>query len=1001
MRLTFSRALFIQATLLLCLVHGGALAQRPGPYMLSEKDFPSATRNFPMSEAYDIQLDSVGHVFFAGVRGVQRFNGEEMHLLLPDSALRVSFCVDLFKDAQNGLWVTTTGRGLGMITEDSVISYKYNEAFKPYWRAGYESCHLDVDGKMHIGFRGKGYFTVSALGDFTEILGKSSGINGFVITELEDGTLFHFSILQPSAMLDEGQKLLLYYLNETGKLDTITTLDGAGIRYKSSLLSQLNGGWVFSDGISDIVWGKEGSLIDQHLFPHYVINLFEDSFENLWIGTLNRGIFKVHNQLFDQAMHLLDGSSSAVVAESEPGSLWIKTNQNFFRYIPDLSLGYYDPGAESSIPVTSRAIVSDSNRVFILDGSNRITCIAKDSIFAISAPMLPLTEGMRELEQYPRGLYYDTNVDLLYAIYYTQLAVWDGELWESIVLDNEQFAYTKTRQIQGLSDGSFAGVTRKNLFHVQENKVHVLVKSNEELGDLNCLATDSTGSFWLGTSTGLWKWSDGKYSRPVISRDFQSAFQSNITLITAVGTRVWVQTETAGLIEINGAQQIQLLGKNGEPIFASEHFLSGDKEVWTRASDRTGVLIRLRPQGDSTEISEFTFDDHAGFFDWFIGTLAITNEQVYWGSSNGVFRIALEELETENSPPRTYVKQVFSDHKLLSKQKSYDLTYDQNSINLVFEAISYRSEPPQMRLRLLGLDSTWTLPRYGAIQYTNLDPGSYQFQLQARSYDEPWGPMEEVRFLIRTPYWQTWWFRTLMLVALIAVIGFTFRLWYGVRDRQNKLQLDGLKAEQKALRAQMNPHFIFNALSSIQELTLNNQRMVAVENIASFAKLIRRILVQSGKESISLQEEIATLELYLGLESLRFDGGFSYAITVGEGIVADQQNVPTMILQPFIENAIKHGLLKRNPPGGHIAVSFESKAGLLLCVIEDNGIGRKKSEELKVGKKSLHRSFGIDSVRERLQLLNTERNATIELQLIDLFDVDQQPVGTRIELLIP
>ena len=209
-----------------------------------------------------------------------------------------------------------------------------------------------------------------------------------------------------------------------------------------------------------------------------------------------------------------------------------------------------------------------------------------------------------------------------------------------------------------------------------------------------------------------------------------------------------------------------------------------------------------------------------------------------------------------------------------------------------------------------------------------------------------------------------------------------------------------------ALRGQMNPHFIFNSLNSIQHFITNRDKTEAINYLSKFSKLIRKILENSRENTVSLSNELQLLELYIQLEQLRFSNKFEYQIVVDEKIDIENTEIPPLLIQPYIENAILHGLINKNGEGD-LYLSLEKNNGLIICKIEDNGIGRAKAQEIEQGKVSRHKSLGITVTEERISGLFALLDYKMEVVIEDLYKTKQpseetpQPAGTRVTISIP
>jgi len=223
-----------------------------------------------------------------------------------------------------------------------------------------------------------------------------------------------------------------------------------------------------------------------------------------------------------------------------------------------------------------------------------------------------------------------------------------------------------------------------------------------------------------------------------------------------------------------------------------------------------------------------------------------------------------------------------------------------------------------------------------------------------------------------------------------------------LKIKQQELELEKRDSELAALKSQMNPHFIFNALNSIQELYTIGDKKIANEQMGNFSSLTRKILDVSGKQKITLAEEIEILTKYLELESMRFEMDFAYTVSFDEKIDEDYLQLPPMLIQPFVENSIKHGLLHKKGMK-KLSISFEvnDAEDILLCTIIDNGIGRDASAQINKNRVASHVSFASAATQKRLELLNKDKEKRVAVVFEDVIDEQQQIAGTKVILQIP
>ena len=337
------------------------------------------------------------------------------------------------------------------------------------------------------------------------------------------------------------------------------------------------------------------------------------------------------------------------------------------------------------------------------------------------------------------------------------------------------------------------------------------------------------------------------------------------------------------------------------------------------------------------------------------------------------------------------------------------LPYDLN--NLSFEIKEVR--PLKMgemsyKYMLEGLDKRWSVAgKRTLVNYFSIPPGEYTFKVMSSVDESTWkSSPKSFSFVIGPPFWKTWWFR---IFAILLVIAFLFLCVYLFNDQMRKYERQRIELQKRidnielqALRSQMNPHFIFNTMNSIQHYISSNDTDAASKYLTRFAKLMRAIMENSKQPSIRIKDEIEALRLYLELESMRFSNRFDFGILVDPVIDINYDEIPSMLIQPYIENAIIHGLLP-NTGKGKLLIHLTKKENFIFCSIEDNGIGRLKSQELNKNRISQHRSMGMSITKKRLLILSQQNNMkdTLSEEITDVVDSEGKAAGTRVVIRIP
>ncbi|MDQ0640271.1 ligand-binding sensor domain-containing protein/anti-sigma regulatory factor (Ser/Thr protein kinase) [Pedobacter sp. W3I1] len=326
------------------------------------------------------------------------------------------------------------------------------------------------------------------------------------------------------------------------------------------------------------------------------------------------------------------------------------------------------------------------------------------------------------------------------------------------------------------------------------------------------------------------------------------------------------------------------------------------------------------------------------------------------------------------------------------------LPYNQNSLILNFAADEYNiPEKLRYRYELAGFDEQWVNSAGdNSLTYTNIPPGRYTLKINVTNTAGLWSPKTKTLTVIITPpWWGTWWF----VIVMVTTVGIT--AYFIVRQRiknirrkeqeKHKIEQDIMRLEAQALRSQMNPHFIFNCLNSIKALMQEDDKQHAIDYLTTFARLIRGQL-NNAKGEISLYEELETCKLYVQLESLRFADKLNCRFIVDENAPLHEILVPPLILQPFIENAIWHGVLPL-ADGGDILINVFQNLDVIECTIDDNGVGREA-----VAKNIRHQSKGLQLVEDRINLHNQINANAASIEVIDKKDKNNNPIGTLVKL---
>ena len=981
--------------LLFLVFYSTAFAQQPLPSVWTAEYFMGKLHP---NSIYDIEVDSTGMIYMAR-NGLFYFNGTDFRSVRRNTQLRDQNFIAIHKDLDGRLWVKATNGELLYLEGDSAVTYHPAAKLDLLADAELESMHRDENGTLHFGFRNYGYYTLSKSGEVTAVVDTNSGIDGFGIIRVGKHDFpLHFHVNQTSA---EGESMNVYWFDSPEKHRVLFLTKYPYPIAESTLLPHEDGTFTFSTGNQSVYRFTENELLKAQYYDYRIGKLFEDSRGNLWLGTSNNGIWRASRDDLRPKDHMYAGKTSAVLAEDSFGGLWMRVPGLGFACMPYPHTRRY--GKDNGFPQLERTahITTDGEKVFCLfERKNELLIIEGDSMHTLIPP-LPVQLPPTEKVIYPYSCSYDKVNGYLYLSFSTHIARWDGKEWTNYLFDREIFHERQvTWCLRAMPDGSVIGSSRTRMFRLKDGVIEPFSESRSRGEYIYEFHIDPKGTTWVGCMDGLWKLDGQKFVRPM--EPMPASLTKRIRFLFAAPGKpeeIWLQSIDSKLSRLTSDSLEPIQWRDGSTFRIADNLKISSDEVWLRLAHE-GRLSHWKHTADGLEQQGYAYDELGGNR-IFQNNFAVTREYVYLGSQVGTFRERLSELKPPLSLPKTLIWKVLVSDSLQPLQTSYQLAHDQNQLEIKFEGLSFRRRPLEFEYRMVGFDTVWHSTENNSIQFTNLEPGDYQFEVRTGIRHVGMGEPVTVSFHIATPFWETWWFRSIGLLVLIAgIYGIVLLRTRQVRQREqakSEIALEMSRLELRALKAQINPHFIFNSISSVQYYLTKNQPEDAESYLQRFAELIRSVLENSERHEVSLAEELGLMRHYVGLESERFAGAAIEFLTETDGIDPKKVMIPPTLIQPYIENAIWHGL---KPKQGQrtILIQATQKNDQLFISIEDNGIGRAAARERESLRKG-GRSFGMMIASRRVEIINQENKHPVEVH--DLIDPEGQPTGTRIELTLP
>lgn len=502
-------------------------------------------------------------------------------------------------------------------------------------------------------------------------------------------------------------------------------------------------------------------------------------------------------------------------------------------------------------------------------------------------------------------------------------------------------------------------------------------------------------TIFASTGVGLFKYYKNGNSEILWKGKSISSLQLN-----KIGKELIIATSDVGILKYNSGKVTSFINKEKglaeNQIYSVKVFndtiyalLYSGLDVYTKKGQR--VLSLVRSDGFlNVDISDFT----------------ICEGQMVAATTDGIITFPLRNSLAKLKPPILLITKVYVNQEEVAFTANMELKSNQRNIDIDIEDLDYLGIQPNKLFYKVN-DGKWVPFKNNKIGFNEMAYGDYEISFKAineRNVEAICA--QKLSFRISPPFYRTWWFLGLILLATIGLLLLGFRYRIQQIEIKNKLEKDKINLEKAlhkstlaSIKSQMNPHFLFNALNTIQSYIYMNDKKTAADYLVNFSELTRLILESSNQEKIYLSEELKTIQLYLKLEKMRFEEDFEYEV-LADGLDADQIKIPSMLIQPYIENAIKHGLLHKVGKK-LLKVSFELKDKNLIVTIVDNGIGIAASEAINKSRSQAHQSFASKANQKRFELLNELNENTIGVETIHLTNNLDQATGTKIVLTLP
>lgn len=695
-----------------------------------------------------------------------------------------------------------------------------------------------------------------------------------------------------------------------------------------------------------------------------------DNENNRWLG-LEKGVY-FYEKNSSTPIHLLPNEYVTHIFQDFEKNIWISTKDNGVYLITGRKIKNY-LNTEKVISfsdynnklwvttITGKVFQTDTSGYFIKVFDKKVSNIISASHFS------------------KRGIFF-----------------YDG-IYDFSGKKKETFRRKKinAKKIIAIKDSVYIVGTHNGLIYINTNIKLPSWHFKPELR-INALLEDTANTVLLGTVKGLFSFNLSTLTNSDL-RDGKKLLSARIMDIEKWGEKYILATKGRGLVIYSKDTLYSITKDNGlKSNLISCATVVNDSVIWI-GSNKGVARIEINPITLQTKnISSYTHTE--GLSSNEVIDIMHYKESIWVGTSRGISQLPLNSNNIFSITPKLKITQVYINNKLRALAQNLSLKPHENNIFINYLGVSFKTIGKlTYRYRLKGYINDWTETESRNVNFTNIPAGSYIFELQAQNKNGIWSPSKVVSFSIAKHYTQELWFIVLIIITAISIPSSIIFIYSKNRRVQEKQKRKAIEAQLLALRNQINPHFIFNALNSIQAYNVKTRDKEAIKYLSNFSELMRQILENTKHSFINLYDEISCIKNYLKLESLRTNGRFTYTITLSNELEALYIYLPPMLIQPHLENAIWKGFTNEitNP---HLNIIINKQNDKLIIKIIDNGIGITKGRiaSTKTTQKRGYASTGIKNILERVDSIKKLYGIDISINIFDISELETDQTGTEV-----
>lgn len=947
--------------------------------------------NLPSQECYNVIQDSKGYIWIATENGLVKYSKDDSKIFDKQNGLPENG-VYFIEERKPGelILLSANNRIVSLknnILREEKISKKIQEylASKSNERTFDISYLMNKDGNKNeiINSQQRTILIASKTAALTDLTQKNSYQSDayLVIDKNHDNSFFVKNNMSWMGKIKGNNNLLDIEIirKQYRKKITVKLLNDSPLDWRTRICN--GNGYTFVAIHNNLIQIDKKLNVKIIPFSSVISSLYLNQKHGLWIGTGSNGVFHYPNfKNLATYTHGLNGLTVSGTVVDKEGGTWCTTTEKGVFYAGNYNVLYYPDTKELNKKTTFLKKVNDA--LFLSTEIDHLG-VLQNNQFYFTKLLATGNTDITDILVHKGKKYIATKgyLGILNNQYQVEKTI-ESPKYKGNFTSYQLDSYGNNLYVLGVGAA----------YQYNGNKVAILPQSFPSKG--RCFKVMNDNLIYIGCNDGLYKINPISNTQKKIK-----AINTAVSkIMVSKDSTLYFTTKGQGLYKLENDKAIPIPIPNTSLVMTD---LTEDTHgtIWIAGNNG---LIKYQKNKSSI------YKKANGLVSNDITHLSIYQNKLFVSSPDGLCQFPIETELENRTPPLLQLAQLKVNEVVYPFNKpQIKLKYWEKNVTVTFDRLHFKAgNLESLVYQLVGQDTEFRKSNTNTLRFENLVPNEYQLMVYAINSD---GVKSEkpivLNFSIQPPFWKTAWFIILTIILLMVLILLIVKqAILSVQKREaEKTRINQLISESQlsALQAQMNPHFIFNAINGIQNYILNKKEEEAYSYLTKFSQLVRLVLNNSRNKELTLQDELDMLALYIELEQLRFDHAFDYQLSIAPTVDPYAIEIPSMLIQPYVENAIWHGLMNlKNERSGQLKLVISTENNLLKIVIEDNGVGRAKANEFKTN--AIHHPVGMQLTEERLNIINNIRKTNeVKVVIHDLVNEAQQAMGTKVELYLP